>query len=79
MAFETLLKRNDLFINAPTGAGTAAILSMLRQGDQNRYIRLNTAEFGPVLGFVRVSPTPRPESDRDFSYPVVFGHRNLLF
>ena len=27
------------------------------------------------LGIVRVSPTSRPESDRDFSDPVVFGHR----
>jgi hypothetical protein len=32
----------------------------------------------PVLGFVRVSPMPRPESDRDFSDPVVFGHGKVF-
>ena len=32
----------------------------------------------PGLGIVRVSPTSRPESDRDFSDPVVFGHRKLF-
>ena len=30
------------------------------------------------LGFGRVCPMPRPESDRDFSDPVVFGQRNLF-
>jgi hypothetical protein len=32
----------------------------------------------PVLGFGRVSPMPRPESDRDFPYPVVFGHGKVF-
>jgi hypothetical protein len=32
----------------------------------------------PGLGFGRVSPTPRPESDRDFFYPVVFRQKGSV-
>jgi hypothetical protein len=37
-----------------------------------------TGVFKAGLGFGRVCPMPRPESDRDFSDPVVFGQRNLF-
>jgi hypothetical protein len=35
-------------------------------------------ESEPVLGFGRVSPMPRPESDRDFSDTVVFGQKGSV-
>jgi hypothetical protein len=50
------------------------------QGPRDRVYTVEKCldRFCAGLGFVRVGPMPRPESDRDFSDPVVFGHGKLF-